>query len=218
VSDDVQPLPSSQLVPLVSLAVQLSDASLQLSLQLGPVLCPAQGLPTCAEQVPPPQVSAPLQKTLSLHATVLLVPPQVPLVHWSLDVHTLLSLHPVPLGSGPKQLSLASLHDVEQLLSVVTSAGHGLPAWPVHAPLAHVSAPLQYSPSAHVVPFASFASQRSVASLQLSLQFGPVSCPAQGLPGCTEHVPPLHVSVPLQNSPSLQAAALFVPPQTPVVH
>ena len=51
--------------------------------------------------------------------------------------------------------------------------------------------------------------QLSAASLQDSLQLPSPSDPGHGLPECTEQVPPLQVSVPLQNRPSLQGAVLF---------
>jgi hypothetical protein len=62
------------------------------------------------------------------------------------------SLHPVPFGSAALHASAASLHEVAQLASVVLT-GHGFPACVVHAPVTHVSGPLQKSPSLHAVPF-----------------------------------------------------------------
>jgi hypothetical protein len=61
------------------------------------------------------------------------------------------SLHPVPFGSFAVQLSVASLHDVAQLASVVLTV-QGLPTCVAHTPAAQVSAPLQKSPSLHAVP------------------------------------------------------------------
>jgi hypothetical protein len=69
-----------------------------------------------------------------------------------------------------------------------------------------VSAPLQNTLSLHGVRFASFAVQFFAPSLQLSLQFGPVLWPGHGFPACVTQVPPLHVSAPLQNTPSLHPA------------
>jgi hypothetical protein len=218
-SVDVQTLPSSHDVPFASFAVQLSAASLQLSLQFGPVLWPGHGLPAWLEQDPPAQVSLPLQNKPSLHAAVLFVPPHVPAVQVSLDVHTLPSLQPVPFGSGAVQLSAPSLHDVAQLLSVVTGAGHGSPAWFAQDPPLQVSAPLQKSPSLQPVPFGSGAVHALAPSLQDAEQFPSfVLSGVHGSPACSEQPPPLHVSLPLQKTPSLQAAELFVPPHTPPVH
>jgi len=129
------------------------------------------------------------------------------------------SLQTVVLGSWAVQVSSDSLHEPKQLLSVVTSGVQGSPVCPqTPAPL-QVSVPLQYKLSLQPVPFASGPVQASAASLQLSLQFGPTSCPAHGLPVCTEQLPPEHVSVPLQYAPSLHALELFVyrhvPPTPP---
>src|SRR5262249_48042895 len=55
--------------------------------------------------------------------------------------------------------------------------------------------------------------QSSVASLHPLLQTGP---PAHGSPACVLQPPPLHVSAPLQNSPSLHGAVLFGCTQAPV--
>jgi hypothetical protein len=75
------------------------------------------------------------------------------------------------------------------------------------APPAQVSVPLQNKPSTQVEPFGSFKVQLSVASLHDSEQSASASptFAAHGSPLCVEHAPPVHVSVPLQNSPSLHA-------------
>src|SRR5262245_28310140 len=51
------------------------------------------------------------------------------------------------------------------------------------------------------------STQLWAASLHVCGQMGP---PAHGLPACVLHAPPLQVSAPLQNSPSLQGAVLLV--------
>ena len=64
---------------------------------------------------------------------------------------------------------------------------------------------------AHAVPAVSGAVQLPAPSLQESLQFGPVLLPGHGLPLWLLHDPdPLQVSVPSQNSPSLQAEPLIL--------
>jgi hypothetical protein len=81
---------------------------------------------------------------------------------------------------------------------------------PVHAPdPLQVSPTLQKRPSLHVVPFWSGAVQLSVASLQLSLQFGPTLVPVQGGDACCVHAPAAQVSAPLQKSPSLHAVPVW---------
>jgi len=85
VSLPLQKRPSVQAEPLGSLAVQLSAASLHDSLQLPSPSGPGHGFVPCTEQAPPEQVSLPLQKTPSLHGTVLFGCAHVPLpLHWSL--------------------------------------------------------------------------------------------------------------------------------------
>jgi hypothetical protein len=61
------------------------------------------------------------------------------------------SLHAELFGSAARQLSFASLQLSAQLPSP-SAPGHGLPAWTVQAPAAHVSAPLQNVASLHDVP------------------------------------------------------------------
>jgi hypothetical protein len=67
-------------------------------------------------------------------------------------VQALPSVHPVPTGSDAVQFFPVSLHEAEQLPSVVLSGKHGSPTCTVHAPAEHVSAPLQKTPSLHDVP------------------------------------------------------------------
>jgi hypothetical protein len=61
------------------------------------------------------------------------------------------SLQAEPSGSFPVHDFPASLQLSAQLLSP-SGPGHGVPACTVHAPAAHLSAPLQNVPSSHVVP------------------------------------------------------------------
>ena len=197
VSAPSQKRPSLQAEPLGSGAVQLLAASLQDSLQLPSPLGPGHGSPVCAEQLPPLQVSLPLQKRPSVQAE--------------------------PLGSGAVQLSAASLQDSLQLPSP-SGPGHGSPVCAEQVPPLQVSAPSQKRPSLQAEPLGSGAVQLSAASLHDSLQLPSPSGPGQGSPACTVQVPPLQVSAPLQNRPSLQGAVLFgcvqrllVPLQTSLV-
>ena len=67
-----QKRPSLQGDAFASAALQESPASLQLSAQLPSPSGPGHALPACWLQVPPLQLSAPLQKTLSLQGLPLL--------------------------------------------------------------------------------------------------------------------------------------------------
>jgi hypothetical protein len=178
VSEPLQNTPSPHVEPLGSVAVQLSAASLHDSAQLASPSGPGQGLPACVEQIPLLQVSAPLQNAASLHAE--------------------------PLGSAAVQVSVGSLHDSAQLASP-SGPGHGLPLCVAQTPPLHVSLPLQYSPSVHAEPFGSPSVQASAASLHVSEQLPSPSGPGHGLPAWVVQLPPLQVSTPLQNRPSLQA-------------
>jgi len=60
----------------------------------------------------------------------------------------------------------------------------------------------------HAEPFGSAAVHASVDSLQLSAQLASPSAPWHGLPAWVEQTPVLHVSAPLQYSPSLQLEPL----------
>jgi hypothetical protein len=77
----------------------------------------------------------------------------------------------------------------------------------------------EFASAVHGVPAA--AEQESVASVHEPPHSPP---PAHGSPACTVQAPPLQVSAPLQNKPSLQAAALLgwehvpEPLQTSFVH
>jgi len=118
------------------------------------------------------------------------------------------SLQPVPFGSAPLQASAASLHDAAQFPSDVLSGRHGSPAWPAHVPPVQVSLPLQKAPSLQPVPLGSAELQASPASLHEVAQLLSVVLTGQGSPAWLEHVPPLHVSAPLQKVPSLQPVPL----------
>lgn len=154
-------------------------------------------------------------------------PTHTPAVHMSLVVQAFPSLHEVPLAllgcvqvpplhvsfvqgfvsgvqgvvAGSKQLSAVSL----QVRAHSAPAAHGFPAWTLHVPALHVSAPLQNKPSLQAEPLGSAAVQLSEASLQDSAQFPSPSGPGHGFPVCTLQAPALHVSAPLQYRPSLQA-------------
>jgi hypothetical protein len=131
-ASSVQTLPS--LLQGVAAAVkQLSAVSLQAFWHSAP---PAQGSPVWL-QVPPPQVSAPLQYRPSSQDPVLLVWAQVPAPSQRSFVQTLLSLAQA-VAPELKQLSAASLHE---LLHSAPPA-QGSPAW-LQVPLPQVSAPLQ---------------------------------------------------------------------------
>jgi hypothetical protein len=128
VSAPSQKRPSLQADPLGSGAVQLLAASLQDSLQLPSPSGPGHGSPVCAEQLPPLQVSLPLQKRPSVQAE--------------------------PLGSGAVQLSAASLQDSLQLPSP-SGPGHGSPVCAEQVPPLQVSAPSQKRPSLQAEPLGS---------------------------------------------------------------
>ena len=135
-TSSVQTLPS--VLQAVAAAVkQLSAASLQELLHSAP---PAQGSPAWL-QVPPPQVSAPLQKRPSSQGAVLLVWAQVPVPLQASSVQTLPSVVQA-VAAATKQLSAASL---QELLHSAPPA-QGSPAWP-QVPPPQVSAPLQKRPS-----------------------------------------------------------------------
>jgi hypothetical protein len=74
----------------------------------------------------------------------------------------------------------------------------------------HLSSVHEFPSSEHGVPAAT--KQSSSVSLQPSAHSVP---PAQGSPVWFAHVPPLHVSLPLQNRPSLQGSALLTAAQFP---
>src|SRR4030095_9573327 len=89
-----------------------------------------------------------------------------------------------------------------------SAPGRGLPPCVAHAPARQLSAPLQNKLSVHAEPLGSGAVHVSLDSLQLSAQLPSPSGPGQGSPVEWLHVPPAHVSVPLQNNPSVHADPL----------
>lgn len=128
-------------------------------------------------------------------------PAQTPAVHLSPEVQLLPSSHGFPVRGVALHLSFVSSQAPVLHWSVSDVQSLGVP--PPHVPVAsHVSFTVQNDPSLHGDPAGSFALQVSVASLQLSLQFPSPSGPGQGGDPCRLQTPALHVSVPLQKSPS----------------
>jgi len=117
-------------------------------------------------------------------------------------------VHADPFGSAARQLSAPSSQLSEQFPSP-SGPLQGSPVWVEQVPPLQVSVPLQNNPSVHADPFGSAAKQLSAPSSQLSEQLPSLSGPEHGSPACTEQLPPLQVSAPLQNSPSLHGAVLF---------
>jgi hypothetical protein len=174
-----------QPVPAGSFAVQFFAPSLHDPVQLeSAVLSGRQGSPVCWPHEPAPsQVSVPSQKTLLLQ--------------------------PVPAGSAAVQLSAPSLHDVAQFASVVLTL-QGLPECCEQEPVPlQLSVPSQNTPLSQPVPGGSAALQASIASLHEVAQLLSVGSTVHGLPPWIEQVPPLHVSAPLQNAPSVHGNELF---------
>src|SRR5262245_56249753 len=96
----------------------------------------------------PSQQTPPLQ---GVRSGTGLPPAHEPLPSQAPPVLQGLPLQADPPGSGAVQLRAASLHDSAQFVSP-SGPGQGLPTWPLHAPPAHVSAPLQKRPSLHEEP------------------------------------------------------------------
>jgi hypothetical protein len=90
---------------------------------------------------------------------------------------------------------------------------------PTQRPAWQVSPTLQNVPSLQTEPFGSGAvHDPPEASVQLSAQFPSPSAPGQGLPACTRQPPAaLHLSVPLQKSPSLHTVLRASGEQVPAV-
>ena len=88
--------------------------------------------------------------------------------------------------------------------SVSDEQSFGVP--PLQVPVAsHASFTVQNRPSLQADPVGSLAVQLFVASLQLSLQLPSPSGPGHGgTAACRLQTPALHVSAPLQKSPSSQ--------------
>ncbi len=168
-----------------SFAVQFFAPSLQDPEQFeSAVLSGRQGSPVCWAHAPAPsQVSVPSQK--------------------------MLLLQPVPGGSAAVQLSAASLHEVEQLASVVITL-QGLPECCRQEPLPlQLSVPSQNTPLLQPVPGGSAALQACIASLHDVAQLLSVVSTVHGLPPCNEQLPPLQVSLPLQKTVSSHGSELF---------
>ena len=123
VSAPLQRLPSLHDVPLATGAVWQPVAGLQVSVVQGLPSLQVSGVP--AVQVPPWQVSAPLQRLPSVHEV-----PFVTAVFWQ------------PVAG----LQLSAVHGLPSLQVRAVPAVH-IPAW-------HVSLPLQRLPSLHDVPLA----------------------------------------------------------------
>src|SRR6185503_1684345 len=122
----------------------------------------------------------------------------VPVEHVSVPLQNRPSVHADPFGSVALQLSADSSHDSAQFPSP-SGPGHGSPACVEHVPVEHVSVPLQNRLSVQAEPSVSAARQLSDASLHDSEQLPSPSGPGHGSPECVEHVPPVQLSVPLQN-------------------
>src|SRR6185369_408286 len=84
-----------------------------------------------------------------------LPPPHTPALQVSPMVQPSPLSHAPPSGSVEMHASAASLQLSEQSPSP-SPAKHGSPVCTLHAPDAHVSAPLQNAPSSHVLPLASW--------------------------------------------------------------
>ena len=163
----------------------------------------------------------PLQNNPSLHGSLFAGCAHAPRPSQTSSVQEFESaVHGVPAATA--QLSLASVHEPPHS----PPPAHGSPACAAHVPPLHVSAPLQNRPSSqgaallgcvhvpdplqtsfvhalpslvHAVPFA--LKQLSEPSLHCVLHSLP---PLHGSPLPTHTPAPLHVSVAVQNEPSLQ--------------
>jgi hypothetical protein len=186
---------------------------------------PPHGSPACTVQVPPAQVSAPLQNTLSLHGEVFGVYEHAPATHPSF-VHGLLSLQLI-VGPGmhwpPAQVSptvqaspsvQASVFGVnvqppagEQvsvvhgLLSLQTVAGPG-----THWPAEHMSPVVHASPSLQVLVFGVF--RQPLAAPQVSVVHGLSSSQSTAAP--LMHMLFMHSSSSVHRFPSLQGSKFGV--------
>jgi hypothetical protein len=178
-----------------------------------------------AVQVPPWQVSVPLQTLPSRHDvpfnTGVLAQPltgsqlsvvhtlaslqlsvvpavHVPAWHVSPPLQTLPSVHEVPFVTGVLEHPKTGSHEsvVQTLESLQVSA---VPV--VQEPLWQVSAPLQMLPSAHAVPFRTGVLLQPLTGLQLSLVHTLPSLQLSAVPPVQE--PLWQVSSPLQTLPSV---------------
>src|SRR5437870_2438104 len=123
---------------------------------------------------------------------------QIPDRHVSAPLHTLPSLHEVPLASAVCRhpLTGSQVSVVHGLLSLQLSPvpARQMPAW-------QVSAPLHTLPSLHEVPFASAACWHPASGSQVSALHGLLSLQSRAVPAT--HTPAWQVSTPLHASPSL---------------
>src|SRR5262245_5546333 len=107
-----------------------------------------------------------------------------------------IGLTPSHTSSGSQRSPEPALHSVPD--GSTSSAGH--------VPLLHVSVTSHVPAAArHGDPSGSAARQLSAISSHDSLQSVSPSGPVQGSPVELPHAPPVHVSVPLQNRPSVHA-------------
>jgi len=130
----------------------------------------------------------------------------VPAVHvpaWqvSAPLHTLLSLHDVPLRTGvlahPETgLQLSVVHTFAVVAHKRACPRYITPAW-------QVSLPLHTLPSLHDEPLGTAVFWQPVAGSQLSVVHTLPSLQLRGVPGV--HTPLWHVSAPLHTLPSLHA-------------
>jgi len=133
------------------------------------------------------------------------VPAQVPEVQRSLVVPALPSLQAEPLGSLPVHASAVSLHDSRQLASP-SAPGQGLPAWLMHTPPEHESAPLQYRLSLQLVPVGAGVWLQTVP-LAVSMVHGLESSQFTGM-GVPAQLPDVQMSLVVWALPSLQTEPL----------
>jgi hypothetical protein len=113
-----------------------------------------------------------------LSLQLFVVPPQVPLLHWSNSVQALLSLHAVWSGSfGYWQAPLLQVFFVQGLLSL-----HARPAVALHSPAVHALAVEQGLPSSQVVVSGRSVNVHPLAGAQLSVVQGSLSLQVIALP------------------------------------
>jgi hypothetical protein len=187
-------------------AVQLPAWQLSAPLQTVPS---RQGVPLATGVFEQPKTGlqeSVVQTLLSLQLSA------VPAVHtpaWQLSapLQTLPSRHAVPLSTAvlPQPVTGLQASVVQTLPSLQLSAVPG-----VHAPLWHVSAPLQTLPSEHAVPFASATFWQPLAALQASVVQALPSLQLSAVPGVQvpawQVSPPLHTVVSAHDEPFGTAA------------
>ena len=183
---------------------------------------PSSQLTAVPPHAPPEHTSLPVQASPSLHATLLFVcvqpvpgsqasvvqrlpssqlgaapPTHTPPEQVSFVVQALLSLHEMVLFVCVQPLAGLQLSPVQKLPSSQLGGGP-----PTQAPPAHVSLVVQASPSLHAALL--FVNTQPVAGAQVSFVHTLLSL--QTSAGPPAHVPPEHVSLVVQASPSLQTA------------